>query len=79
VQTTPPTRTEPLVRLTAVLTDALAALGAAGESEAACRLAGDAYSVLRREHPAQAHRINARMHRLVRMPDTNKEHANGDD
>jgi uncharacterized protein (DUF2249 family) len=75
VQTTPTPRTEALAPLTKVLIGALGALGAAGEPEAACRFAGHAYSVLRREHPDQAQRINALMHRLVRMPDTNKEHS----
>ena len=69
------TRTEPLAGVTTVLIDALRALGAAGESEAACRLAGQAYAALRHEHPADAQRINALMHRLVRMPDTTKEHS----
>ena len=75
MQTSLKPRTEPLVALTAVLIGALRALGAAGEAETACRLAGQAYSVLRREHPDQAQPINAIMHRLVRMPDTNKEHS----
>lgn len=67
------TRTEPLAILTVVLIDALRALGAAGEPESACRLAGRAYSALRHDHPDHAQRINALMHRLVRMPDTTKE------
>lgn len=75
MQNSPGTRTEPLARLTVVLIDALRALGGAGEAEAACRLAGRAYSALRQEHPGHAQRINALMHGLVRMPDTTKEHS----
>lgn len=73
MQTAQARRTESLAGLTAVLIDALVALGAAGQPEAACRLAGRAYSVLRREHPGQAQRINALMHRLVRIPHAIKE------
>jgi uncharacterized protein (DUF2249 family) len=56
-----------------VLIDALSTLGAAGQPETACRLAGHAYAALRHEHPAHAQRINALMHRLARNPETTKE------
>ena len=69
----PAVKTEPLDALTAVLADALRALGDAGQPEAACALAGRAYAALRREHPVQAQRINALMHRLALMSDTIKE------
>ncbi len=75
VQTTPTAAPKPLAGVTAVLIDALRALGAAGHSEAACRLAGHAYVALRHEHPAQAQRINALMHRLARTPNTTKEQS----
>jgi uncharacterized protein (DUF2249 family) len=75
VQTTSASRTEPLPGVTAVLIDALRALGAAGDPETACRLAGRAYAALRHEHPAHAQRINALMHGLARMPDTIKEQS----
>lgn len=65
--------TEPLTTLTVVLAEALRALGTSGHPEAASRLAGRAYSILRREHPAAAQRINALMHQLARMTDTTKE------
>jgi uncharacterized protein (DUF2249 family) len=73
VRTSPNVATEPLDALGAVLADSLRALAGAGQPEAACRLAGRAYAALRREHPAQAQRINALMHRLTRMTDTNEE------
>jgi uncharacterized protein (DUF2249 family) len=66
-------KTEPLDALTGILADALRGLAGAGQSEAACQLAGQAYAVLRREHPTEAQRINALMHRLARMPNQIKE------
>jgi uncharacterized protein (DUF2249 family) len=75
VRTEASIKTEPLDALGVVLADALRALAGAGHPEAACRLAGRAYAALRREHPAQAQRINALMHRLARMTDTTKEHT----
>ena len=54
--------------LTRVLVDALRALGEAGRPERANRLAGQAWAVLRRRHPAEARRVGALMHRLARMP-----------
>jgi hypothetical protein len=60
----------PLDALTAVLAEALRALAASGHAEVANRLAGQAYAALRREHPNQAQRINALMHRLARSQTT---------
>lgn len=60
----------PLDALTAVLAEALRALAASGHAEDANRLAGQAYAALRREHPNQAQRINALMHRLARSQTT---------
>ena len=68
-----PVQTEPLQAVTTVLVDALRALAAAGEPEAASRLAGRAYAALRREHPEHAQRINALMHSLTRNIDPMKE------
>jgi uncharacterized protein (DUF2249 family) len=73
VTTCPAVKTEPLEGLTAVLIDALGALGASGQPESANRLAGRAWAVLRREHPEQAQRINALMHKLARIPEPTKE------
>ncbi len=75
MQSAPETRNEPLADLTAVLSDALRALGAGGQPETACRLAGRAYAVLRNDHPVHAQRINALMHRLARIPITTKEQS----
>ena len=75
VRSIPATETEPVAALTALLIDAFRELGAAGHPEAASRLAGRAYSALRRDHPDHAQRINALMHRLARMTDPTKEPA----
>lgn len=64
-----------LATLTSVLADALRALANAGRAEEANRLAGRAYSALRREDPDQARRINALMHRLTRIPHTTQEQS----
>ncbi len=68
-------QTEPLQAVATVLIDALRALEAAGQSEAASRLAGRAYAALRREHPEHAQRINALMHGLTRNTDPIKEQS----
>lgn len=52
--------------MTDVLVKAVRALGAAGEPEAASRLAGKAWWVLR-EWPRQAERINGTMHYLAKL------------
>jgi hypothetical protein len=49
-----------------VLLDSLRQLAAAGETEAACRLAGPAWAVLRRDDPRNWRRCNALLHRLAR-------------
>jgi hypothetical protein len=49
-----------------VLLDSLRQLAAAGETEAACRLAGQACAVLRRDDPRNWRRFNALLHRLAR-------------
>jgi len=54
-------------KLVPLLTEALRALGDAGEPVAANRIAGRAWAVLRREDPAAAQRINGLMHRLARQ------------
>ena len=42
-------------------------LAAAGEVETACRLAGEAYVLLRRDDARGAQRFNALLHRLTRV------------
>jgi hypothetical protein len=49
-----------------VLLDSLRQLAAAGEAEAACRLAGQACAVLRRDDVRNWRRFNALLHRLAR-------------
>lgn len=66
---------ESVPALTALLIDAFRELGSAGQPQVASRLAGRAYSTLRADHPDQAERINALMHRLARMTDPIKEHT----
>jgi hypothetical protein len=54
--------------LAGLLVASLEQLAAAGELEAACRLAGEAYVLLRLEEPRAAQRFNALLHRLTRPP-----------
>ncbi len=51
--------------LAALLEEALRRLADAGEVEPACRLAGRAYTVLRRDDPAAARRFDILLHRLT--------------
>ncbi|MCW3473194.1 hypothetical protein [Limobrevibacterium gyesilva] len=53
------------VGLDDLLLDSLARLAAAGEVEAACRLAGKACQLQRRSNERSAHRFNALLHRLT--------------
>ena len=69
------TTADAIAALTATLGEALRALAAAGQPASACRLGGRAYAALRREHPVEAQRINALMHRLARMSDPIEEHT----
>ena len=66
-----------LAALAEVLEEALWALGASGQPEAANRLAGRAYVALRGTHPDLAERVNVLMHRVARMPERNEgaDHA----
>jgi hypothetical protein len=50
-----------------ILVAGLKALAEAGEPEAACKLAGRACAVLRKEDPTQWSRFNALLHRLSPM------------
>jgi hypothetical protein len=53
-----------------VLLDSLRQLAAAGENEAACRLAGQACAILRRDDARNWRRFNALLHRLARPDQT---------
>ncbi|MGO9681299.1 MAG: hypothetical protein ACLPTZ_01565 [Beijerinckiaceae bacterium] len=52
--------------LVEILLTSLEALAAAGEPDAACRLAGQACAALRRGDPAAWRRFNALLHRLTK-------------
>ncbi|MGH7666805.1 MAG: hypothetical protein ACRENY_04780 [Candidatus Dormibacteria bacterium] len=54
-----------MVRL---LDRALRALGDAGETERACRLAADAYAVLEKSNPLLAERFTGTLHHLTCVP-----------
>ena len=62
-----PARTAP-DGLDSILLASLEALAAAGETDAACRLAGQACAALRRDDAAGWRRFNALLHRLVLRP-----------
>lgn len=53
--------------LIGLLIELLLALAAAGEAEAACRLAGRGFALLRRSSPRLAQKFNALLHRLAPM------------
>jgi hypothetical protein len=62
-----PARTAP-DSLDRILLASLEALAAAGETDAACRLAGQACAALRQQDAAAWRRFNALLHRLVLRP-----------
>jgi hypothetical protein len=62
-----PARTAP-DGLDRILLASLEALAAAGETDAACRLAGQACAALRRQDEVAWRRFNALLHRLVLRP-----------
>jgi uncharacterized protein (DUF2249 family) len=66
---------EDLAALNRVLRGALTALGRAGQPDEAARHAAKAWSLLRRDYPDEAQRINVLMHGLSKMPpaQTSKE------
>lgn len=56
---------ERLMKLDALLRHALLALGAAGQTDLACRIAAAAWSLLRQEMPRDAERYTGLLHRLT--------------
>ena len=58
--------TDDLRALNRLLIRALKALGDAGETDAACRLAAEAWAALRKEWPDEAERLNGALHYLTR-------------
>jgi hypothetical protein len=65
---------EALARLDGLLRRALIALGHVGESDCACRLAAEAWSVLRRDRPGEAERYTALLHRLTATKHAQRRH-----
>jgi hypothetical protein len=59
---------EPLERLGRLLDRAVRALGDAGETAAACRLAAEAWWLLKAPAPGVARRLNATLHYLTVHP-----------
>lgn len=68
---------DPLSSLNRVFAQALLRLGDAGEIDSACRLAAQAWSLLRHDHPKEAKRLNDVLHNLTnpRRRSTAKPHA----
>lgn len=56
-----------LPRLNGLFVEAVSRLARCGEADAACRLAADAYVLLRRRRPQETARLNLVLHRLVRL------------
>jgi hypothetical protein len=54
------------MRLAEVLLSSLETLAAAGQAEAACRLAGRACAALRQSNPAAWQRFNVFLHRMIK-------------
>jgi hypothetical protein len=76
----PDAAAEPLeaLRLDGLLRQALIALGQAGEQDHACRLAAEAWSLLRHDLPHEAERYTGLLHRLTatRHPRGDSKHGN---
>lgn len=53
--------------LTDLLLSSLETLAAAGQADAACRLAGHACALLRKDDPSGWRRFNALLHRLSKL------------
>ncbi|HEX2530768.1 MAG TPA: hypothetical protein VHK70_04775 [Burkholderiaceae bacterium] len=56
---------ESLAALNRLFMQALLGMGDAGESDAACRLAAQGWSMLRHDYPKEAERLNGVMHSLT--------------
>lgn len=59
------TDTGPLTPLSDVFLKSLYALADAGQTEAACRFAAQAYVLLRQSHPGEARRFDVLLHRVT--------------
>jgi hypothetical protein len=67
VQATRSASASTAAELSGILQESLKALAAAGQAEAACRLAGQACAALRTRNPEQWARFNKLLHRLSPM------------
>ncbi|HWI28418.1 MAG TPA: DUF2249 domain-containing protein [Stellaceae bacterium] len=72
------TEEDPLPRLNRLLIDALGVLAKLGDADRACRIAADAYALLRRRSPEEAARLNSALHHFVRLL-PRLEHNNQED
>ena len=57
---------DPIVRLNRLFAQALLHMGDAEETDSACRLAAQGWSLLRHQYPREAERLNGVMHNLTR-------------
>jgi hypothetical protein len=62
----PDRRADESMRLAEVLLSSLETLAAAGQAEAACRLAGRACAAVRQSNPAAWQRFNVFLHRMIK-------------
>ncbi|HLI14386.1 MAG TPA: hypothetical protein VKY65_22550 [Alphaproteobacteria bacterium] len=68
-----------LPRLNGIFVRALKALGGTGQTDLACRLAAEAWSAIRNDHPGEAERLNKTLHYLTRpTPNLKKESDHAD-
>lgn len=66
-------------KLNALFDEALRALGAAGQADAACELAAKGWSLLRHRFPREAERLNGTLHYLTRAPKAARSPAGSQD
>ena len=66
---------DPLAALNRLFVQALLRLGDAGETDAACRLAAQGWSLLRHDQPKEAERLNGAMHNLTNPKRSNRKES----
>jgi|GEM_PF-1392411 len=69
---------DPLPALNRLFMQALLQIGAAGQTDAACRLAAQGWSLLRQNQPHEAERLNGVMHSLCRRAPAVPDSPRGD-
>ncbi|MBX5476423.1 MAG: hypothetical protein IRZ18_04780 [Clostridia bacterium] len=70
---------EAVAALNKLLAEALRALGDAGETDRACRLAASGWALLRETWPREAERLNGVLHYLTQRPITVARRPRGTD